>query len=344
MLKDGFRCVPNILFSLDAKSCNRSITATDKRGRPGSRPMKDVADFTSKLSELKAKQVMLAKALEIRRELIRSRRELKSCMYVVRGAFADQLNDNLKATVVDYFVTIQFQQGTPSSELVQIIQREMTWRTSQVPPATLIATAASPFQLLDAFARKDTVPLTGVVDADRNQVFGVGEANSIIHTLAKESVRHLMERCKLEDRPKIIVTKDVEGPGGKKLYQRRQFSKLSLGQQQSVLLSILLFSKSNELLVIDQPEDNLDSEYIYRTFVRSLRRVKDTRQVIVVTHNANLAVLGDAELIIPLRASSEVSTIRDRGSIDNFASKDMACTILEGCRDAFKTRQRMYGH
>lgn len=46
----------------------------------------------------------------------------------------------------------------------------------------------------------------------------------------------------------------------------------SLGQQQPVLLSILLFSKSNEPLVIDQPDDNLDSEFVYKTLVRSLRR------------------------------------------------------------------------
>ncbi|MBI1787970.1 MAG: hypothetical protein HYR60_10525, partial [Acidobacteria bacterium] len=67
-------------------------------------------------------------------------------------------------------------------------------------------------------------------------------------------------------------------------------------------------------------------------------------QVIVVTHNANIAVLGDAELIIPLRASSEKSIIRHRGSIDNADTKDLACTILEGSREAFKKRQRMYGH
>jgi hypothetical protein len=120
------------------------------------------------------------------------------------------------------------------------------------------------------------------------------------------------------------------GRGGEPTYQRRDFSKLSLGQQQAVLLSILLFSQSNEPLVIDQPEDNLDSEFIYKTFVRSLRRVKEKRQVIVVTHNANIAVLGDAELIVPLRASSDKSVVRDRGSIDTPCTKDLACTILEG--------------
>src|SRR5580700_5887366 len=98
--------------------------------------------------------------------------------------------------------------------------------------------------------------------------------------------------------------KTVVHEDGKKTYPVRDFQNLSLGQQQSILLSILLFSKSKTPLIIDQPEDNLDSEFIYKTLVRSLRLIKERRQVIIVTHNANIAVLGDAELIIPLRGAS----------------------------------------
>ena len=122
------------------------------------------------------------------------------------------------------------------------------------------------------------------------------------------------------------------------------FAKLSLGQQQAILLTVLLFSKSRVPLIIDQPEDNLDGEFIYKTVVRSLRSIKEHRQVIIVTHNPNIAVLGDAELIIPLRGASEVSVIRDRGSIDTTETKDIVCTILEGSQKAFKRRQEVYGY
>lgn len=67
------------------------------------------------------------------------------------------------------------------------------------------------------------------------------------------------------------------------------------------------------------------------------------RQVIIVTHNANIAVLGDAELILPLRGASEISIVRDRGSIDTELTKQMVCTILEGSPKAFKRRREMYG-
>src|SRR5579884_20573 len=305
---------------------------------------KDVSDFTSKVTDLTAKRGQLDKTLEIRRQLVHQRRGLKSKIAAVRSAFASQLNENLKSTIVEYFVTIRFHEGVLSRELENIIRDAMNWRTSQVPRAALIASRLSPFQLLEAVNKSDVKVLTDIKDSEGNPVFSQSDARTIIDTLNQERIRHSIERCRFEDRPEIIVTKETEGREGKKQYQRRDFSKLSLGQQQSVLLSILLFSKSNEPLVIDQPEDNLDSEFIYKTFVRTLRRVKQTRQVIVVTHNANIAVLGDAELIIPLRASSEKSVIRDRGSIDNPATKELACTVLEGSRDAFKKRQKMYGY
>ena len=77
--------------------------------------------------------------------------------------------------------------------------------------------------------------------------------------------------------------------------------------------------------------------------MHSLRSIKEHRQVIIVTHNANIAVLGDAELIIPLRGASDLSVIRDRGSIDTTGTKAMVCTILEGSKKAFIRRQEVYG-
>jgi len=74
-----------------------------------------------------------------------------------------------------------------------------------------------------------------------------------------------------------------------------------------------------------------------------LRHAKERRQIIVVTHNANIAVLGDAEQVIVLKSSAEKSVIVARGSIDDAATRDAACAILEGSKDAFKRRARIYG-
>jgi predicted ATPase len=104
-----------------------------------------------------------------------------------------------------------------------------------------------------------------------------------------------------------------------------------------------LSSSSERPLIIDQPEDNLDGEFIYSTLVPVLRRAKERRQVIIVTHNANVAVLGDAELIVVMKAKNDRGEIVTRGSIDHAETRDAACDILEGAKEAFLRRAKMYG-
>lgn len=132
------------------------------------------------------------------------------------------------------------------------------------------------------------------------------------------------------------------GAGGTRTMQR-EFSKLSLGQQQSILLALMLSANSDKPLIINQPEDNLDGEFIYSTLVPVLRRAKERRQVIIVTHNANVAVLGDAEQIIVMKANNDRAEIVSRGSIDRTDTRDAACAILEGAKEAFTRRSKMYG-
>jgi len=96
-------------------------------------------------------------------------------------------------------------------------------------------------------------------------------------------------------------------------------------------------------LLIDQPEDNLDGQFIYAQLVPAIRRAKERRQIVVVTHNPNIAVLGDAELIIVLGANNEQAIVTSRGSIDDASTKEIACGILEGARDAFVRRGHVYG-
>jgi ABC-type bacteriocin/lantibiotic exporter with double-glycine peptidase domain len=74
-----------------------------------------------------------------------------------------------------------------------------------------------------------------------------------------------------------------------------------------------------------------------------LRQAKERRQVIIVTHNPNVAVLGDAEQIIVMKAMSDHGEIVARGSIDHPGTRDAACAILEGARDAFLRRAKVYG-
>ncbi|WP_027086817.1 TrlF family AAA-like ATPase [Cohnella panacarvi] len=304
----------------------------------------DVYDYTQKLAELEKKKKEMEEKQQERKELLKQRRELKNKIYMHRVAFAKKMNDNLATSVVDYFVNIKFVQGIHSPELQQIIKDAMNWKTSQIPRASYIANKYSPIALLELIKSKNTMALINeVVDANGNKIFSLSEAENILITLSEASNLFKIERCNFEDLPEIKITRVITDESGNRKHSTRDFSRLSLGQQQSILLTVLLYSKSNCPLIIDQPEDNLDSEFIYKTLVKSLRKVKEHRQVIIVTHNANIAVLGDAELIIPLRSTNEKTVITSRGSIDTVETKKITCAILEGSEQAFKKRKEIYG-
>jgi energy-coupling factor transporter ATP-binding protein EcfA2 len=286
---------------------------------------KDATTHAARLLELKKSEPKLKQAISDRKDLLSQRAVVKARLFQARNGFATVMNRNLAATVVDYAVSIKYLEGRLSSEFENLIKVTMNWRTSQIPRASLIAAQISPLELLAALNKMETAKLTSIRDAE-NQVFNTAEATAILQAFTSSEAKFSLERCAFDDRCEIKVTKSYIKADKTLGYQTRDFSALSLGQQQSILLSILLFSKSNSPLIIDQPEDNLDSEFIYKTLVRSLRLVKERRQV------------------IPLRGASDVSVIRDRGSIDTGATKDIVCTILEGSSKAFKRRQEIYGY
>jgi predicted metal-dependent phosphoesterase TrpH/ABC-type lipoprotein export system ATPase subunit len=303
----------------------------------------DAAGYAAKLVELKKSVPKQEAAFKARALLMQERRNLKSKLFMTRQSFATAMNSNLSTCVVEYTVHLKFIEGVLSSELEELVKEAMGWRTSQVPKAALIASKLSPLALIDVIDKKNAATLAAILDEQGNKVFSLSDALAIITKLNEWQHRVAIQRCPFEDRPEIKVAKMINLPNGKRVPSIKDFTKLSLGQQQAILLTVLLFSQSTAPLIIDQPEDNLDSEFVYTTLVRSLRGIKEKRQIIIVTHNANIAVLGDAELIIPLRGQSEHSVIRDRGSIDTDNTKKLVCTILEGSPKAFKRRHEIYG-
>ncbi len=118
---------------------------------------------------------------------------------------------------------------------------------------------------------------------------------------------------------------------GSGLLGYRPLNRLSVGQKCTVLLSIVLLEGSAPLL-IDQPEDDLDNQFIFDQIVATLRRKKEARQFLIATHNANIPVSGDAELILVMAADERHTEIAEGGlgSIDIESIKDFVTRILEG--------------
>lgn len=128
----------------------------------------------------------------------------------------------------------------------------------------------------------------------------------------------------------------------------RTLDDLSTGQKATAILLLLLL-RSDAPLVVDQPEDDLDNRFITEGIVPKMREEKRQRQFIFSTHNANIPVLGDAELIVGMTAAGEASSGQTRiakehmGSIDDPKVRRLVEEVLEGGRNAFELRRLKYG-
>jgi hypothetical protein len=128
----------------------------------------------------------------------------------------------------------------------------------------------------------------------------------------------------------------------------KDLEQVSKGQKATAVLLLLLL-ESEAPLIVDQPEDDLDNRFITEEIVPRIREEKQRRQFVFSTHNANIPVLGDAELILGLSASGEAEgghariAPEHRGSIDSKPVRVLVEEILEGGKDAFELRRRKYG-
>jgi len=127
-------------------------------------------------------------------------------------------------------------------------------------------------------------------------------------------------------------------------YEGQEIGQLSPGERGLLLLVFyLLVDKDDIPIVIDQPEENLDNQTIFKVLVKCIKRAKQRRQVIMVTHNPNLAVVCDAEQII--YASCDKAATRfsyESGAIENPTIRSRVVEILEGTEPAFRNRQDKY--
>lgn len=120
---------------------------------------------------------------------------------------------------------------------------------------------------------------------------------------------------------------------------------LSPGEKGALLLIFyLLLDIDNKPLILDQPEDNLDNNSVAKILVRFIKNAKKQRQIIMVTHNPNLAVVADAEQIIYVNIDKQNNcefTV-ESGSIENPDINKHIVDVLEGAMPAFRKRDDKY--
>lgn len=119
----------------------------------------------------------------------------------------------------------------------------------------------------------------------------------------------------------------------------RSLEQGSPGQQTAALLAFVL-GYGTEPIILDQPEDDLDNTLIYDLLVTRLRQTKQSRQIIIVTHNPNIVVHGDAELVISLESGRGQSHVNSIGGLQESKVRAEVCRVMEGGQEAFENRYR----
>lgn len=124
-------------------------------------------------------------------------------------------------------------------------------------------------------------------------------------------------------------------------YHGKELREHSLGQRASALILFILSQRDNDVIVIDQPEDDLDNQTIFEDVIKLIRTLKKSIQFVFATHNANFPVLGDAEQVGACSFAGGSADIQV-GSIDEPGIQKAIVSIMEGGHEAFARRKEIY--
>ena len=239
-----------------------------------------------------------------------------------------------------------------SGRLTGRVQVEVTAAGNREPLAALLRNriGGNLKSTIEKLADLDTMSLVDLAAACREGADALIDA----YGLTRSQARNIAEAGpdvslrieELELPPTTTIRLNTASPGAAPSWQA--LDALSIGQKATAVLLLLLL-ESDAPLIVDQPEGDLDNRSITEGIVPRMREEKQRRQFIFSTHNANIPVLGDAELILGLTASGEAGGGQGRiapehlGSIDTQPVRALVEDILEGGKDAFETRRLKYG-
>jgi AAA domain len=279
------------------------------------------ANAQSAVNEQLAKELQRQGMVKIRSELLKRASELRDQRFVLRKQIAERLSRQFPS------IRVTVTQAADLYDYQEVVTEALKGSgVKQGVAAERLCQVFLPAELADVVARDDlnTFMQRSGYDEDRSK--------KILSALRAGGIHYTIETVALDDRPCIEL---LDGDTFK------ESTHLSTGQRCTTILPILL-TQSERPLLIDQPEDNLDNAFVYETIVRALRTIKGTRQVIFVTHNPNIPVLGEAERVFVFSSDGQHSTLRQVGTVDE--CKEQIERILEGGREAFLLRKARYGH
>lgn len=283
------------------------------------RQRNELLSLQKKLDEVKSEGVRL------RRERVNMLTELANAQdqrFALLNGIVNRINDSLKPSI--RVSIVQFGNQTPYIDLLANELKNSGVQSRGV--AKKLVQCYSPKELVEIIHKASREELLKRAGLNDNQ------ASVVFEKLKRPEFLTELEIVEQPDLPKIELN-DHES------YKTTET--LSTGQKCNTILPILLL-ESDRPLMIDQPEDNLDNGFVHSTIVESIIRVKQTRQLVFVTHNPNIPVLSDADRLLVLESDGQHGHVRNAGDVDE--CKNDIVSLLEGGEEAFKKRKNRYSY
>ena len=273
----------------------------------------EIVKFESEMEALENRRAQLIARLSVARSTIANS----------RSKFVEELNSRLSGDVVVDF------SSSDSSEYFEAIYVPLDGSGIQHREKQIS-------QVCESFTPTQFVKIVRTSSIDQLTAIGITENNAkrVVENLTNDDL-YKIERVDVPRLPSIRIKREGET-------KYTDLLSLSVGEKCSAILSIALLSKGKPL-VIDQPEDDLDHAFIIDSIVEGIRTAKSDRQIIAATHNPNIPVLGDAEMVFRVvrRAGKDVCQIQNSGGLE-IPQITEEVQSLEGGADAFERRRRRY--
>lgn len=297
----------------------QSVNETLKKQHQLRRQIEHMEKLAKELTAIQSRDAELVRKREQTRVQIAS---IDSEIYALRVAQIDAINSEHGDTV-----HLTLDHGSSSARYAETLFKLLGGSRirSQEEVAGSLAATFPPSALIDVVESGNGQRFAEVLGRD------LGQMNRVVAHLADNTDLYSLEI----DPPaaRLDITMFDQG-------QPKPVETLSKGQRATALLPLILRPLSHPL-IIDQPEDDLDNSFIFTSLVRTIRTLKKHRQVIFVTHNANIPVLGDAERVIVMSMETPTRARPPRsGTVEE--RKEDILHLLEGGAQAFREREVRY--
>jgi len=277
------------------------------------------------ISELQQREGRLASLQAERKEMLSEFESVRRRRFEMRRAAASSLNSEIGGSVR---IVVQ-ESGSLEAyqqQLMDALKGSGLWYARI---AKALASRVPPSRLAALLREGDSSALASLAEIDVERV------RKLLEHLGESARTYALEILDVED----DVTFELRTSDGQYVTSDR----LSQGQRCTTVLSILLVDSTNPL-VIDQPEDNLDNSYVVSSVIDVISRQKATRQFVFVTHNPNIPVLAEAELVIAMDAVDGHGVVAISGPWSEPQVADRIMLVMEGGKAAFDRRKAAYSN